>query len=114
MLSSFALKPKVSEKSYELAESRNTYIFEVPREANKHSIAREIAKQFEVTVTRVRISSVPGKMTRSYRRQGRNIFRGKRSDIRKAYVTLAEGDKLPIFSAVEEQGEPDKDQKGKK
>jgi large subunit ribosomal protein L23 len=112
MYSNFALKPKASEKTYDLAENLNTYVFEIPAEANKHSVAKAIAEQYDVKVTKVRISSVPGKAVRSYRRQGRNVFRGKRSDIRKAYVTLAEGDKLPIFSAVEETNQTDtKDKK---
>jgi|SRR4051812_27676334 ribosomal protein L23 len=101
-----AVKPKISEKTYALAEARNTYVFEVPVGANKHDVARSIAKQYEVTVERVRIAAIPGKVKRSYRRGGRNIFKGSRSDIRKAFVTLAEGDKLPIFSAVEEAGDP--------
>jgi ribosomal protein L23 len=59
----------------------------------------------------VRIAGVPGKTKRSFRRGGRNVFKGSRSDIRKAYVTLKEGDKLPIFQAVEEANVPAKETK---
>lgn len=111
MPNNFALKPRVSEKSYSLAENGSTYTFEVPAGANKHDIARNVAAQFEVTVVNVRVARVPGKVKRSFRRGGRNIFKGQRSDIRKAYVTLKEGDKLPIYSAVEEAGRPDKETK---
>src|SRR6266404_3728710 len=114
MFKQFALKPKVSEKTYDLAENRNTYVFEVPRDANKHLIAKAIAEQYEVGVVNVRVASVPGKTVRSYRCKGRNVFRVSRSDIRKAYVTLAEGDKLPIFSAMEEQNDAARDTKEKK
>jgi large subunit ribosomal protein L23 len=96
------LKPRVSEKTYAMNEAGNIYTFQIPSSANKHSVAESIAKQYEVTVLNVRLASLPGKPKRTFRRGGRNVFKGNRSDIRKAYVTLAEGDKLPIFSAMEE------------
>ena len=102
-----ALKPRVSEKTYAQAETSNTYVFDVPKAANKHDVARSVASQYEVTVTGVRLASVPGKPKRSIRRKGRNIFNTSRSDIRKAFVTLKEGDKLPIFSAIEESAGPE-------
>jgi ribosomal protein L23 len=106
-----AAKPRISEKGYNLAEQLNVYTFVVPADANKHSVAQAIESQYEVSVTNVRVASIPGKVKRSYRRGGRNVFKGTRSDLRKAYVTLAEGDKLPIFSAVEEGSAPDKETK---
>ncbi|MBX4196958.1 50S ribosomal protein L23 [Candidatus Saccharibacteria bacterium] len=101
-----ALKPRISEKSYALSEQINTYIFDVPSNANKFDIAKAVAAQFEVGVTNVRLASVPGKSVRSYRNRGRKSITGKRSDVRKAYVTLKEGDKLPIFAAIEEAEAP--------
>lgn len=95
------LKPRISEKAYALSEQRNVYVFDVPADANKHDIAQAITSQYEVKVNNVRISGVPGKAVRSYRQRGRRSVQGQRSDIRKAYVTLNEGDKLPIFAAVE-------------
>lgn len=100
------LKPRISEKAYALSEQRNVYIFDVPASANKHDIAKSVAAQYEVKVTNVRISAVPGKSVRSYRNRGRRSIAGQRSDIRKAYVTLSEGDKLPIFAAVETPDAP--------
>ncbi|MDB5161327.1 MAG: ribosomal protein [Candidatus Saccharibacteria bacterium] len=106
-----ALKPRISEKSYALAEQLNTYVFEVPADVNKHDIASSVVSQYSVTVKAVRIAGLPGKTKRSFRRGGRNIFKGSRAGIRKAYVTLAEGDKLPVFQAVEEAGAPVKESK---
>ena len=106
-----AVKPRISEKTFALADSLNTYVFEVPATANKHDISRAITEQYKVEVLTVRIASVPGKNKRSYRRGGKNIFTGNRSDIRKAFVTLAEKDKLPIFSAVEDSNNPAKEKK---
>jgi len=101
-----ALKPRISEKAYALSEQRNVYVFDVPVTANKHSIAGAVSAQYEVKVTNVRIAAVPGKAVRSYRKGGRKSVNGQRSDVRKAYVTLAEGDKLPFFAAPEEPQAP--------
>ena len=95
------LKPRVSEKSFALSEQLNTYAFDVPSGVNKFDIATAVASQFEVTVTGVRVASVPGKNIKAYRQRGRRSIDSKRSDIRKAYVTLKEGDKLPIFAATD-------------
>lgn len=100
------LKPKISEKAYALSEQRNTYIFEVDESANKLDVARAVTKQYEATVIKVRLAGVPGKKQRAYRQRGRKSIEGRRADIRKAYVTLREGDKLPIFAAVEEPDQP--------
>lgn len=100
----FILKPRVSEKAYDLSQAPGvkTYIFQVPTDANKHSIARAISTQYEVTVTSVRTTVAKGKVKQSYRKGGRPQT-GQRSDIKKAYVTLREGDTLPLF--VEEAAE---------
>lgn len=96
------LRPRVSEKAYALSGATNTYIFDIPKDANKHSVAEAVASQFKVTVTSVRTASIAGKLKRSYRKRGRNIA-AKRSDVRKAYVTLKTGDKLPLFDATKEE-----------
>ena len=96
------LKPRLSEKAYSLSEKLNTYIFDVPKSASKSSIASAVAAQYEVTVDAVRVATVRGKKQRTYRRGGRKVLRGQRSDIRKAYVTLKEGDVLPLFAATDE------------
>jgi ribosomal protein L23 len=101
-----ALKPRISEKGYALSDQANTYIFDVSSDANKFDVAKAVASQFDVTVTNVRLASVPGKAVRAYRNRGRKSINAKRSDIRKAYVTLKKGDKLPIFAAVEEPETP--------
>lgn len=106
-----ALKPRISEKTFALSESGNTYVFDVPAGVNKFEAAKAVAAQYDVTVIRVRIVSVPGKATRSYRQRGRKSFSGQRSNIRKAYVTLKEGDKLPIFAEPEGSAKPEKESK---
>jgi ribosomal protein L23 len=101
MSKAMVLKPKVSEKTYMLSEELNTYVFEVPKETSKLEIARAVAAQYEVGVTKVRVASIQGKSLKTYRRKGRVSHKGFRSGVRKAFVTLKKGDKLPIFAAVE-------------
>jgi large subunit ribosomal protein L23 len=101
------LRPRLSEKAYALSELTNTYVFDVPAGSTKHTVAKAVEVQYEVGVNSVRIAHVPGKVKKSYRKK-RTSSSGKRSDIRKAYVTLKEGDKLPIFAAVEEAAKEDK------
>ncbi|MEX2006985.1 MAG: 50S ribosomal protein L23 [Candidatus Saccharimonadales bacterium] len=95
------LKPRLSEKTYGLGDRLNTYTFEVSSKANKHSVARQVASLYSVKVLGVRFASVPGKSTRNYRKRGRKFINSQRADIRKAYITLAKGDKLPIFAATD-------------
>ncbi|HEY1835664.1 MAG TPA: 50S ribosomal protein L23 [Candidatus Saccharimonadales bacterium] len=95
------LKPRMSEKAYGLSQSQNVYVFDVPKGTNKHSVARAVTAQFEVTVERVNVANVKGKAKRTIRKGGR-ATPGRQSDTRKAYVTLKSGDSLPIFAAVEE------------
>jgi large subunit ribosomal protein L23 len=105
-MKSLALKPRVSEKAYALSESGNTYTFDIENGVNKHDVLKAVKDQYDVTVTGVRIVTLPGKKVRTYRARGRKSLSGRRSDTRKAYVTLKEGDKLPIFAAVEESAAP--------
>lgn len=95
------LRPRMSEKTYAQSQEQ-TYVFIVPKEANKHSVARAVEAQFEVTVTNVNILNQKGKAKRTISKGGRRVANGSQNDIKKAYVTLAEGQSLPLFEAVEE------------
>lgn len=101
------LRPRISEKTYQMSEATRTYVVEVPGDANKHTVAKAVAAQFGVTVETVNIIVVKGKTKRTVRKGGRPTM-GKRSDIKKAYVTLKEGDKLPFFAEPEEEKKTDK------
>lgn len=98
------LKPKLSEKTYALSE-RRVYAFEVPKDLNKHSIARAIEAQFEVKVIEVNIANHAGKAKRTISQSGRRVANGREAASKKAYVTLAEGNSLPFFNAIEEAEE---------
>lgn len=86
--------PLISEKGTALAESANQYLFKVRPEANKIEIKRTVESLFKVKVTDVRVARYLGKV----RRIGRNM--GRRSDWKKAYVTLKEGDKIDFFGGA--------------
>lgn len=98
------LKARISEKAYAQSqrEDAKTYVFEVPAGANKYAVARAISNKYEVTVTGVRTLVAKGKTKQSYRKGSRPQI-GRRSDVKKAYVTLKAGDSLPLF--VEEAAE---------
>jgi large subunit ribosomal protein L23 len=105
MEKTLVLKPRLSEKAFAQSQAKNTYVFVVPTDATKHTVARAVAAQFEVTVTEVNITNVKGKAKRSISKGGRRVSKGSQSDIKKAYVTLKEGDSLPIFAAEEQAAE---------
>lgn len=102
MSKTMVLRPRISEKAYGLSQTGQTYIFDVPRGANRLSVAAAVTAQYEVGVEAVRIANVKGKVKLSYRKRSRPVS-GKRGDIKRAYVRLKEGDKLPIFAAEEKE-----------
>lgn len=113
MENTIVLRPRISEKTYMLSETRNTYVVEVPAGTSRDLVAKAVAAQFKVTVVNVNIINVKGKTKRTVRKGGRQIM-GQRSDIKKAYVTLKEGDKLPFFADPEDEKKADKKAKSKK
>lgn len=101
------LKPRLSEKAFLLSQSTNTFAIDVPSEINKHEVANAIAKQFDVTVVSVRIVNRKGKVKRVMNLTGKRSsnHKGVKSDVKKAYVTLAKGSHLPFFQAEEAEVE---------
>jgi len=112
MSKTLVLKPHVSEKAYGLAQTNNVYVFEVPKGASKHLIAQAVTAQFEVTVRTVNVTNIKGKTKRTVRKGGRPVA-GRQNDVRKAYVTIKEGDSIPVFKATEEDQKPEPAAKSK-
>jgi large subunit ribosomal protein L23 len=104
MSKDIALKPRMSEKTY-AQSTKGVYVFDVPRDVNKHTVARAIEAQFEVKVTEVNILNQKGKAKRTISQSGRRVAQGRDVATKKAYVTLAEGNSLPFFTAIEEAEE---------
>ena len=84
----------ITEKGTLLRELRNQYVFEVARDANKIDIKRAVEKVFAVKVHQVRTQQLRGKV----RRTGR--FVGRRSDWKKAIVTLKPDQKIELFEQI--------------
>jgi large subunit ribosomal protein L23 len=84
-------RPLVTEKTTLIRETNRTVVFEVASGATKVDIKRAVEKLLGTKVELVRTAISHGKM----KRQGR--FVGQRSDWKKAYVKLREGEKIPEF-----------------
>ena len=84
-------KPHVTEKTSLGSESANTIALVVDRDANKIEIKQAVETLFKVDVTDVRTVNVAGKV----KRFGRNY--GKRSNWKKAYITIKEGQTVDFF-----------------
>ncbi len=95
------LKPRMSEKAYATSTISNVYVFVVPGDASKQSISRAVEAQFKVSVTSVRTLVQNGKSVRSRSKRTRGIS-VNRADIKKAYVTVKQGDHIAIFDAPED------------
>jgi large subunit ribosomal protein L23 len=101
MSKTLAIRPRLSEKAYATSQALRSYAFIVPAGANKQTVAQAVAEQFGVTVLKVNILNTKGKVKRTVRKSGRSVH-GQRSDMKKAYVTIKEGENIPIFAAEEE------------
>ncbi|WP_435104851.1 50S ribosomal protein L23 [Arhodomonas sp. AD133] len=89
------LGPHISEKSTIVAEDGNQVVFRVARNATKPEVKAAVEQLFEVNVRDVRVTNVKGK------RKGFGRIRGRRSDWKKAYVALEEGQELDFFEGAE-------------
>jgi len=97
------LKPRLSEKAYKVSQDHNVYVFMINKAVSRAAVTKAVAKQFEVTVTGVRITNLPSKPKRSPRAGGRRSMPGIQPGVKKAYVTLKKGDTIPIFAAEDEE-----------
>ena len=85
-------RPLITEKtSIQREQDGRTIVFEVATRANKTEIKRAVESLLGSKVAQVRTAISHGKV----KRQGR--FAGQRSDWKKAYVKLRQGEKLPEF-----------------
>jgi len=89
------LRPLVSEKATQMKEAANQVVFFVHPEANKIEIAKAVEKAFSVKVEGVRVVK-RGPLDRT--RMGK--VTGRHPGYKKAYVTLAKGDKIEFFEGV--------------
>ena len=88
------IRPVVSEKSYALLD-QNVYTFLVHPDASKPEIHDAIEAIFGKKVLKVNTANRKGKVQRT-RRSNR---KGKRADSKRAYVTLAAGERIELFES---------------
>lgn len=82
--------PHISEKAAILGDASNQHVFKVATDARKEEIKEAVEQLFSVKVARVRTVNVKGKS----KRQGSRT--GKRSDWKKAYVSLEQGHEIDL------------------
>jgi large subunit ribosomal protein L23 len=82
---------RLTEKATLLAETHNKYVFRVRPSANKTQIKHAIEKLFKKTVVAVNTCNYAGKKKRE-----RTAAFGRKSDWKKAIVTLKKGDKIEL------------------
>jgi large subunit ribosomal protein L23 len=87
-------KALITEKGTVLREVRNQYVFQVAPDANRIEIKRAIEAIFSVKVRNVQTMQMRGKA----KRQGR--YAGRRSDWKKAIVTLQPDQKIALFEQI--------------
>ncbi len=85
------MRPLITEKAERAREANRQYAFEVHRDATKIQVKQAVEKIFSVHVTAVRTAIARGKT----KRVGRSI--GRRSNWKKAVVTLKEGETIALF-----------------
>ncbi|HMV37610.1 50S ribosomal protein L23 [Plasticicumulans sp.] len=85
------LAPHVSEKGARAAEAGNQVVFKVATDATKPEIKGAVEMLFNVKVRSVSVANVKGKRKRF------GAMQGRRSDWKKAYVSLAEGQEIDFL-----------------
>ncbi len=93
-LSQVIIGPLNTEKNTLLKEKENKYVLKVNIDATKEDIKKAVEKMFKVKVTRVNTMRIGGKV----RRMG--MFMGKRSDWKKAFVSVKAGETIKFFEGA--------------
>ena len=98
------ITPRISEKSYGLSR-RNIYVFDVPMSANKAEVARELAQEYpDIEIADIRLMITKGKVKSVNRGKRARPGLTKRSDTKKAYVTVSKG-QIEVFKDLTESEE---------
>lgn len=87
------LGPHVTEKTAIAADNSNAVVFKVLPNATKPEVKEAVEKLFDVKVVDIRMANVKGKTKRT------RFGLGRRSDWKKAYVRLAEGQDIDFVAA---------------
>ncbi|MFN4082572.1 MAG: 50S ribosomal protein L23 [Bacteroidia bacterium] len=91
-------RPLITEKFTALAEKLKKYSFEVDKKATKDDIKKAVEKLYGVNVVNINTMIQSGKTKTRYTKKG--IFTGRKPTIKKAIVTLEEGQEIDFFKNV--------------
>lgn len=94
----YIIKPLVTEKMTAITEKQNKFGFIVRPQANKLEIKKEVEELYNVTVTDVNTMNYAGKNKTRYTRAG--LVKGRTNAVKKAIVTLKEGDTIDFYSNI--------------
>jgi large subunit ribosomal protein L23 len=92
------VKPLITEKMSLLSESKGQYGFRVAIDATKPEIKAEIEKMYGVEVLKLRTLVVAGKRKTRFTKSG--VSNGKKSNYKKAIVSLAEGQSIDFYENI--------------
>ena len=91
-------RPMVTEKSNYMVTKLHQYVFLVADNATRTMVKDAVEKLFEVKVVRVNVINAPAKRTRRARSRRVQV---RDAGFKKAIVTLAPDNRIPIFEGVE-------------
>ena len=97
-LSDVLLKPILTEKANAQQETLQRYAFKVAKKANKLEIKKAVEQFYGVTVVNVNTSVTPAKNKSRFTNAG--MISGRKPAYKKAYVTIAEGDTIDLYSSI--------------
>jgi len=93
------IKPILTEKATIQQEKLRTYAFKVDKKANKLEIKKAVETFYGVNVLTVNTAVAPGKH-KSRGSRNRSVSYGIRPSYKKAFVTIAEGDSIDLYSGI--------------
>jgi large subunit ribosomal protein L23 len=90
-------RPLITEKSNYMNSKLHQYVFEVASDATKGMVKDAVEAIFDVKVMRVNVINMPAKHKKNLRSRRTT---NRRSSFKKAVITLAPGDTIPVFEGV--------------
>ena len=92
------IKPMLTEKANAQQETLRRFAFKVARKANKLEIKKAVEEFYGVNVTDVNTVVQPGKNKTRFTKKG--FVQGRKPAYKKAYVTVAEGETIDLYSTI--------------
>jgi large subunit ribosomal protein L23 len=90
-------RPLITEKSNFMNSKLHQYVFEVATDATKGMVKDAVETIFDVKVVRVNVINMPAKHKKNLRSRRTT---NRRTSFKKAIITLAPGDSIPVFEGV--------------